>query len=158
MLKKFLTFSLLVGLLAGVAVPVLAAHNGSGNEKVTVCHNGHSITIGAPAVPAHLRHGDSLGPCGGATPTEAAVATTTGTAEATPTETPTATPTGSPEVTSTDTPTVTPTDTPAGGLTTTLGANGQNGSVAVCHNGHTIDISPQAVDAHLRHGDTLGPC
>jgi hypothetical protein len=38
---------------------------------VTICHippgnpeNRHSITIGAPAVPAHLRnHGDTEGPC-----------------------------------------------------------------------------------------------
>jgi hypothetical protein len=39
-------------------------------EKVTVCHRppgnpskAHTITIGAPAVPAHLAHGDSLGGC-----------------------------------------------------------------------------------------------
>jgi hypothetical protein len=28
----------------------------------------------------------------------------------------------------------------------------------VCHKGHTIVISVNAVPAHLRHGDTLGPC
>jgi hypothetical protein len=40
------------------------------SDKVTVCHrppgnpnNAHTITIGAPAVPAHLGHGDSLGAC-----------------------------------------------------------------------------------------------
>ena len=40
-------------------------------EKVTICHippgnpdNAHTITVGAPAVPAHLaEHGDSIGPC-----------------------------------------------------------------------------------------------
>jgi hypothetical protein len=40
-------------------------------KKVTICHippgnpaNRHTITIGAPAVPAHIRnHGDTLGPC-----------------------------------------------------------------------------------------------
>ena len=39
--------------------------------KVTICHippgnpeNAHTITVGAPAVPAHLaNHGDSIGPC-----------------------------------------------------------------------------------------------
>ena len=32
-------------------------------EKVTICHKGKTITVGAPAVDAHLRHGDTLGPC-----------------------------------------------------------------------------------------------
>ena len=32
--------------------------------KVVVCHKGKkTIVIGAPAVPAHLRHGDTLGEC-----------------------------------------------------------------------------------------------
>jgi hypothetical protein len=30
--------------------------------------------------------------------------------------------------------------------------------VAVCHKGHTIVIASAAVPAHLKHGDTLGPC
>jgi hypothetical protein len=40
------------------------------SDKVTICHrppgnpdNAHTITVGASAVPAHLAHGDSLGPC-----------------------------------------------------------------------------------------------
>jgi hypothetical protein len=33
-------------------------------EKVTLCHKGkNTITVGAAAVPAHLRHGDTIGPC-----------------------------------------------------------------------------------------------
>jgi len=39
-------------------------------EKVTICHippgnpsNAHTIRVGESAVPAHLGHGDSLGPC-----------------------------------------------------------------------------------------------
>jgi hypothetical protein len=36
---------------------------GKGREKVTLCHNGHTITVGAPAVPAHLAHGDHKGAC-----------------------------------------------------------------------------------------------
>ena len=45
---------------------------GYGGTKVTLCHippgkpgNAHTITVGAPAVPAHLAHGDTLGPCSG---------------------------------------------------------------------------------------------
>ncbi len=39
-----------------------------GGEKVLVCHKpdkkgGHTISIAAEAVPAHLAHGDTLGPC-----------------------------------------------------------------------------------------------
>lgn len=35
--------------------------NGQGNglEKVPLCHNGHTITVGEPAVVAHIRHGDT---------------------------------------------------------------------------------------------------
>jgi hypothetical protein len=33
-------------------------------EKVTLCHKGRvTISVGAPAEPAHLRHGDRLGVC-----------------------------------------------------------------------------------------------
>ena len=30
--------------------------------------------------------------------------------------------------------------------------------VTLCHNGKTLEVPPPAVDAHLGHGDTLGPC
>ena len=36
---------------------------GLGQEKVTLCHKGHMITVGAPAVDAHLNHGDILDLC-----------------------------------------------------------------------------------------------
>ena len=32
-------------------------------ERVTICHKGRTISVAAPAVPGHLAHGDSLGPC-----------------------------------------------------------------------------------------------
>jgi hypothetical protein len=34
-----------------------------GKTKVTLCHKGKTIRVGAPAAKAHLRHGDHLGPC-----------------------------------------------------------------------------------------------
>jgi hypothetical protein len=34
----------------------------------------------------------------------------------------------------------------------------QQGKVKVCHKGHTISISRNALPAHLKHGDTAGPC
>jgi hypothetical protein len=62
-----------------------AAHDGAGSvsaqaaePKVTICHlppgnpeNAQTITIGAPAVPAHLANhdGDAVGPCPEPTPT-----------------------------------------------------------------------------------------
>jgi hypothetical protein len=56
--------------LAGVAIAPAPAQ--SGQEKVNICHippgnpdNAHTIVVGAPAVPAHLAHGDELGECGG---------------------------------------------------------------------------------------------
>jgi len=34
------------------------------SNKVTLCHKGkNTIAVGAAAVPAHLAHGDTLGPC-----------------------------------------------------------------------------------------------
>jgi len=42
---------------------------GGGQQKVTLCHVDQetgeeiTITVGAPAVPAHLKHGDTLGAC-----------------------------------------------------------------------------------------------
>jgi hypothetical protein len=34
-----------------------------GKTKVTLCHKGKTITVGAPAAKAHMRHGDTLGRC-----------------------------------------------------------------------------------------------
>jgi hypothetical protein len=33
--------------------------------KVTICHNGNTLSVSENAVPAHLAHGDTLGPCSG---------------------------------------------------------------------------------------------
>ena len=52
-----------------------AKADAGGVEKVTICHippgnpeNAHEITVGAPAVPAHLAHGDNVGSCTPPTP------------------------------------------------------------------------------------------
>jgi hypothetical protein len=36
--------------------------------------------------------------------------------------------------------------------------NGGGDKVTICHKGHTISISRNALDAHLAHGDTIGSC
>jgi Ca2+-binding RTX toxin-like protein len=48
------------------AVVAYAAQNGAalGTTKVTLCHKGkNTITVGAPAQAAHMRHGDETGAC-----------------------------------------------------------------------------------------------
>jgi hypothetical protein len=51
--------------------------------KVTICHHTHSaknpfvtITVSENALPAHLRHGDTIGPCAAAPPAAGVVAAT----------------------------------------------------------------------------------
>lgn len=60
------------GQLIIVKITVLDVDEGddtsTGTEKVLVCHKpdkkgGHTLSIASPAVPAHLGHGDTLGPC-----------------------------------------------------------------------------------------------
>ena len=34
-----------------------------GQPKATICHKGKTIRVAQPAVRAHLRHGDTAGPC-----------------------------------------------------------------------------------------------
>src|SRR5438128_1879836 len=73
--------------LAGVIVlPIASASadngkpgKGKGRDKVTLCHKGKvTITVGEPAVKAHLKHGDKLGPCPpGAAPAPPAPGTAT---------------------------------------------------------------------------------
>ncbi len=36
-----------------------------GNNKVTICHKGKTISVNSNAVKAHLAHGDYLGSCSG---------------------------------------------------------------------------------------------
>ena len=55
------TFGFAVITLALFALPVGQAS--AQVERVTICHNGNTMEVAAPAVPAHLNHGDTLGPC-----------------------------------------------------------------------------------------------
>ena len=33
-----------------------------------------------------------------------------------------------------------------------------NKKITICHKGQTLEVPENAVQAHLNHGDTLGPC
>jgi hypothetical protein len=46
----------------GAALGNVAAA-GYGQQKVTICHNGQTISVAQSAVPAHQSHGDTLGAC-----------------------------------------------------------------------------------------------
>lgn len=68
MLKKSLP--ILVGaavVLGCVGLGANAAYgtgnHGGGHTPVTICHNGHTITVDDSAMKAHLKHGDNLGAC-----------------------------------------------------------------------------------------------
>jgi len=36
-----------------------------GHAKVTICHKGQTISVPEPALPAHMKHDDTMGPCYG---------------------------------------------------------------------------------------------
>src|SRR5262245_44832986 len=91
---KFVSIASIAGVFAWAAsaAPLQISGHGTGvgygygAAKVTRCHippgnpnNAHTITVGASAVPAHLGHGDTLGPC----PEVAAAAQTAGTQQKT---------------------------------------------------------------------------
>jgi hypothetical protein len=66
-MKFFLHFLLLVVAFTILGIPCTSALAAS---KVTICHippgnpdNAHTITVSKSAVPAHLAHGDVIGPC-----------------------------------------------------------------------------------------------
>jgi hypothetical protein len=44
-------------------VNVLNISGGRSGDKIVVCHNGHTLTIAAPALVDHFLHGDMLGSC-----------------------------------------------------------------------------------------------
>ncbi len=60
-MKRFAAFLVLV-------LPLLATsvgHSAAAAEGVTICHKGRvTLTVNIAALPAHLAHGDRIGPCG----------------------------------------------------------------------------------------------
>jgi len=38
------------------------------------------------------------------------------------------------------------------------GAGPGQHKIAICHKGQTLELPEPAIQAHLNHGDTLGPC
>jgi len=61
-----MTVTVMVTATVALAIP---NEGGNGQTKVTLCHKDmNTITVGAPAVAAHERHGDTLGACEEAPP------------------------------------------------------------------------------------------
>jgi hypothetical protein len=70
---RLLAGSLLGGLLLLDRVPIQAKKSGKGRgkgkrkgkdkQKVTICHNGQTITVSKSALKAHKKHGDTTGAC-----------------------------------------------------------------------------------------------
>lgn len=55
-----------IGIIAGlIIIPFLGSEKLVANDKITICHNNHEITIDMHALPAHLDHGDDLHGCNG---------------------------------------------------------------------------------------------
>jgi cysteine-rich repeat protein len=121
-------------------------------EEVTICHipggnlsKAKTQTLRGKAVDAHLRHGDLLGPCESSSPPEAPASHE---ASGPP---PAATVSG-----------------PSERLFFPSGVEpkpSSNERVTICHvpwgnpsKARTQTLRGKAVDAHLRHGDLLGPC
>ena len=50
----------------GQAQNAISAGQSQYGKKVTICHKGKTITVSKKALPAHLRHGDTVAPCSSA--------------------------------------------------------------------------------------------
>jgi hypothetical protein len=60
-------FSSVLWIAVATGFVVLGARTASADQdhKIQICHKGQTIEVDVHAVPAHLEHGDLLGPCGG---------------------------------------------------------------------------------------------
>jgi hypothetical protein len=59
-MRKVITTLLVAGLALAAATGATAKHK---NSKVFICHSGQTIAVRVGTVPAHLRHGDTVGSC-----------------------------------------------------------------------------------------------
>ena len=97
------------------------------------------------------------------TTTSTSPGTTTSTSPGTTTSTSPGTTTSTSPGTTTSTSPGTTTSTSPGTTTTTTSTTSTTTTpapkkVAMCHQGRTIMVDQSAVEAHLAHGDTMGPC
>ena len=67
------TFAALGG-VSSAAQGAISAVQGQYGKKVTICHKGKTITVSKKALPAHLRHGDTVGTCAEAKAKKAKIA------------------------------------------------------------------------------------
>ena len=67
------TFAALGG-VSSAAQSAISAVQGQYGKKVTICHKGKTITVSKKALPAHLRHGDTVGTCAEAKAKKAKIA------------------------------------------------------------------------------------
>jgi hypothetical protein len=112
--------------------------HGGGVGKTTICHippgnpaNAHTITVGNPAVPAHLAHGDKLGACKDVAPKAKPCSDNPGSGPSHQALAPER----------------------SGGKVAICHIPPGNPA-----NAHTIVVGAAAVKAHLAHGDYLGTC
>jgi hypothetical protein len=178
-MKPSVLRTLIVTLALAAATSAMAQKKDpvSPNEpKVTICHNGHSITVAQSAVPAHLAHGDTVGPCASesnvllchrgrtinvaqsAVPSHLAHGDTLGecsTVSSSSVSAPTAfgrsTPAiPQPVVAAKPVTPVQPQQTPQTPVT--------SDEISICYKGHTVSITRSSVQTYLSIGATLGAC
>ena len=65
LLSVFLTAFAAMFLITALFAPMATGKQDKKQDKVTLCHNGHTITVGPEAAEAHLKNhpNDYLGPC-----------------------------------------------------------------------------------------------
>lgn len=110
------TLVALLLLIVLTAVASQATPPGGPHTPVTVCHNGRTLVVDDDALPAHLGHGDTAGPCTPTpTPTQEVTPWPSPTVTTTPTSSPSASPSPEPSTTVPAVPTATasPTSSPS---------------------------------------------